>query len=95
MRVSGECPTAISSLDEGECESGISGQPRTGSEDHSDTPHMCSEELGRVGLLTWWLPTHMSHEAISAEKLTNTLYFVLSALLDTPTILGIAAEKFD
>ena len=35
VRVSGECPTAISSLDEGECES---------AEDHSDTAHMYSED---------------------------------------------------
>ena len=30
VRVSGECPTAISSLDEGECESGVSGDPGLG-----------------------------------------------------------------
>ena len=34
-------------------------RPRTGSEDNSDTPHMCSEEPRRGGLLTWWLPTLM------------------------------------
>ena len=30
VRVSGECPTAISSLDEGVCESGVSGDPGLG-----------------------------------------------------------------
>ena len=30
VRVSVECPTAISSLDEGECESGVSGDPGLG-----------------------------------------------------------------
>ena len=30
VRVSGECPTAISSLDEGECESGVSGDRELG-----------------------------------------------------------------
>ena len=79
VRVSGECPTAISSLDEGECESGISGQPRTGSEDNSDTPHMCSEEPGKGGLLTWWLPTHMSHEGYFYRETEGNFGFCSSA----------------
>ena len=34
VRVGGECPTAVSSLDEGECESGVSGG--------SETLHTCA-----------------------------------------------------
>ena len=71
VRVSGECPTAISSLDEGECESGVSGDP----EDHSDTPHMCSEEPGRGSLLTWWLATLIIMNRIS-HSLANSPSFL-------------------
>ena len=41
MRVSGECPTAISSLDEGECESGVSGDPGLGQR-ITQTLHTCA-----------------------------------------------------
>ena len=40
-RVSGECPTAISSLDEGECESGVSGDPGLGQR-ITQTLHTCA-----------------------------------------------------
>ena len=41
VRVSGECPTAISSLDEGECESGVSGDPALGQR-ITQTLHACA-----------------------------------------------------
>ena len=41
VRVSGECPTAISSLDEGECESGVSGDPGLGQR-ITQTLHTCA-----------------------------------------------------
>ena len=47
MRVSGECPTAISSLDEGECESGVSGDPGLGKR-ITQTLNICAlRDLGR------------------------------------------------
>ena len=41
VRVSGECPTAISNLDEGECESGVSGDPGLGQR-ITQTLHTCA-----------------------------------------------------
>ena len=41
VRVSGECPAAISSLDEGECESGVSGDPGLGQR-ITQTLHTCA-----------------------------------------------------
>ena len=47
VRVSGECPTAISSLDEGECESGVSGDPGLGQR-ITQTLNICAlRDLGR------------------------------------------------
>ena len=47
MRVSGECPTAISSLDEGECESGVRGDPGLGQR-ITQTLNICAlRDLGR------------------------------------------------
>ena len=47
VRVSGECPTAISSLDEGECESGVSGDPGLGQR-ITQTLNVCAlRDLGR------------------------------------------------
>ena len=42
VRVSGECPTAISSLDEGECESGVSGDPGLVGQRITQTLHTCA-----------------------------------------------------
>ena len=47
MRVSGECPTAISGLDEGECESGVSVDPGLGQR-ITQTLNVCAlRDLGR------------------------------------------------
>ena len=42
VRVSGECPTAISSLDEGECESGVSGGDPGLGQRITQTLHTCA-----------------------------------------------------
>ena len=95
VRVSGECPTAISSLDEGECESGVSGDPGLGQR-ITQTLHTCAlRNLGEEVCSLGGCPLTLAVGLFLQRNLRKLCILFFSALLDTPTILGIAAEKFD